>query len=101
MAKGNRIEVVLSDPCIELWFVLHFRDQWTHIERSQAKSDAKEFLKCGKSLTSEALNKLQERFDQARTRARGLDIWHEENESPPRPNPSSDMWRLIDRINEK
>ena len=71
MAKDNRIEVVLSNPCIELWFILHFRDQKARIERRQAKSDAKEFLKCGKSLTSEALNKLQERFDQARNPCSG------------------------------
>lgn len=101
MASDNDVEVVLSTPCIELWFVLHFRDQRAHLETKQAKSAARELLGCGEALTSEALRELQERFDEARSRARQLDAWHEANGSPPRSNPCSDVWRLIDRIQEQ
>lgn len=101
MAGDNDVEVVLSTPCIELWFVLHFRDQRAHLETKQAKSATRELLGCGEALTSEALRELQERFDEARSRARQLDAWHEANGSPPRSNPSSDVWRLIDRIDEQ
>jgi hypothetical protein len=101
MASDNGIEMVLSTPCIELWFVLHFMDQKAHLEARQAKSKSRKLLGCGESLTSEALRELQERFDEARSRARQLDDWHEANGSPPRSNPSSDVWRLIDRIDEQ
>ena len=101
MAGDNEIEVVLSTPCIELWFVLHFRDQRAHLEAKQAKSASGDLLRCGEALSSEALHELQDRFGEARSRARQLDSWHEANGSPPRSNPSSDIWRLIDRINEQ
>lgn len=101
MARDNEIEVVLSTPCIELWFVLHFRDQRAHLETKQAKSESRKVLRCDEALSSEALDELQDRFGEARRRARQLDGWHKANGSPPRSNPSSDVWRLIDRINEQ
>ena len=27
-ARDNGIEVAISNPCFELWALLHFRDQW-------------------------------------------------------------------------
>ena len=101
MAGDNKVEVALSTPCIELWFILHFKDQRAHLETRQAKSASRSLLKCGEALSSEALHELQERFEDARRRARQLDGWHEANGSPPRSNPSSDVWRLIDRISEQ
>lgn len=48
MARDNEIEVVLSTPCIELWFVLHFRDQRAHLETKQAKSASRKLLGAGR-----------------------------------------------------
>ena len=101
MASDNEVEVVLSTPCIELWFVLHFRDQRAHMDAKQAKSASRDLLRCREALSSEAVHELQERFGEARCRARQLDSWHKANGSPPRSNPSSDVWRLIDRISER
>ena len=101
MASDNEVEVVLSTPCIELWFVLHFRDQRAHMDAKQAKSASRDLLRCREALSSEAVHELQERFGEARRRARQLDSWHKANGSPPRSNPSSDVWRLIDRISEQ
>ncbi|MXZ30905.1 MAG: RloB domain-containing protein [Acidimicrobiia bacterium] len=101
MARDNEISAVLSTPCIELWFVLHFRNQRAHLETKQAKSASRKPLRCAEALSSEALRELHDRFGDARRRARQLDGWHEANGSPPRSNPSSDVWRLIDRINEQ
>ena len=45
-----------------------------------------------------AWNTLVEAFETARQRARALDECHAGNGSPPRSNPSTDVWRLVDRL---
>lgn len=98
MAQANEIRLAISSPCIELWFILHFEDQTAHIDRRQAQSKSAAFLHCRKNLSSEALAQLEERFEQAKERARALDRKHELDGSPPRENPSSNIWELVDRI---
>ena len=97
-AEANGINLAVSSPCIELWFVLHFDDQTAYIERQQAQSRARELLGCEKGLTNDALDTLAQRYDGARTRAIALDEKHTGDGSPPRSNPSSEVWKLVDRI---
>lgn len=97
-ALANGISVAMSNPCIELWFILHFQDQTAHIERSDAQAVSKELLKCDKVLDSAALSELVERFPEAKVRAVTLDNKHLGDDRVAGSNPSSGMWRLIDRI---
>ena len=97
-AAANGIGVVLSNPCIELWFVLHFADQAAHIERGDAQRLSRQLLGCDKVLTGPALAALSARYDDAKQRAQQLDVKHAGDGSPPRSNPSSNMWELVDRI---
>lgn len=97
-AAANGIGVALSNPCIELWFVLHFADQAAHLERDEAQSRSKELLGCEKTLTSRALAELDARFEDARARAVKLDEKHTGDGSPRQSNPSSNVWELVDRI---
>ena len=97
-AAGNGIGVILSNPCIELWFVLHFDDQTAHLERGEAQSRSRELLSCDKNLSPDALRKLAGRYADARIRAQKLAQKHRGDGSPPHANPSSNMWELIDRI---
>ncbi|MCY3926433.1 MAG: RloB family protein [bacterium] len=98
MAQANQIRLAVSNPCIELWFLLHFEDQNAYIDRSAAQSESKRRLQCGKNLSSEALARLEARFEDARRRAQNLDRKHELDGSPPRTNPSSNIWELVERI---
>jgi hypothetical protein len=98
MARDNGISLAVSNPCLELWFVLHFEDQTAHLERDAAQRQAAGFLGCGKVLTAEALTELESRHSAARTRAQALDAKHDGDGSPPRSNPSSGVWRLVDQI---
>lgn len=75
-ALANGIGVALSNPCIELWFILHFQDQTAHIERSNAQAVSKELLMCDKILDNAALEDLTERFPEAKVRAMALDAKH-------------------------
>lgn len=97
-AEANAINLAVSNPCIELWFVLHYQEQTAFIERHAAQSRARNLLGCEKGLSDEALEQLAERYDPARARAKALDDKHGGDGSPPRTNPSSEMWKLIDEI---
>jgi hypothetical protein len=97
-AEDNGIEVAISNPCIELWFCLHFEDQTAYIERDAAQRLAREKLLCGKALSPDALQALTERYPDAMARARRLDRKHAGDRSAQGANPSSSMWRLIEAI---
>lgn len=97
-AGANGIGVALSNPCIELWFLLHFRDQTAHLERDEAQSRSETLLGCEKILAPTALAELEARYEEARARARKLDEKHAGDASPRHSNPCSNLWELIDRI---
>jgi len=97
--RQSGINLAVSNPCFELWLVLHCQDQAASIHRSEIQRDAKKLnLIHGKSIPASAWKTLRDNHEDARRRARELDSMHEGNDSPPRSNPSSDVWRLVDRL---
>lgn len=98
LARRNEINVAASNPCIELWFILHHEEQTAHIERDTAQRRSAQLLGCGKSLTGVALTALDPRYGDAVRRAKQLDRKHAGDGSPPRSNPSTDMRCLAERI---
>jgi hypothetical protein len=100
LAASNGIGVAVTNPCIEAWFLLHFQDRRAAIDRGDAQRKSSDLLGRGKAPTPAALRDLADRYEEARRRARALDGKHALDGSPPRSNPSSGMWRLIDRIRE-
>jgi hypothetical protein len=97
-AVAHDIKLAVTSPCVELWFILHFEDQTAHIERQQAQSRARRHLSCDKALSDTALDLLGRHYEDARARAIVLDAKHAGDGSPPRSNPSSEVWKLVDRI---
>ncbi|UBU11992.1 RloB family protein [Nonomuraea gerenzanensis] len=98
LAAQHDIKIAVSNPCVELWFLLHFQDQTASLEGTAAQGLATRHLSCGKSLTPRALEQLVEHYGVAMERAEKLDSKHEGDGSPARSNPSSSVWRLIERI---
>ncbi|MGK2885892.1 MAG: RloB family protein [Rhodococcus sp. (in: high G+C Gram-positive bacteria)] len=82
-AAANGISVVLSNPCIELWFILHFADQAAHLERDEAQRRSRDLLGCDKALTAKALESLVDLHPAAMSRAQALDAKHRDDGSPP------------------
>lgn len=98
-AKQKRVRLAISNPCFELWLVLHFRDQTAHIDRHDAQRLAKRHgIMEGKAVSPEVFDQLENGYEDAKRRARMLDQKHEGDGSPPRSNPSTGMWRLVDSI---
>ena len=100
LASSNGIGVAVSNPCLELWFLLHFQDQTAFIGRDEAQRQAEAILHCAKVLTPAAVETLAERYSQAKERAVKLDEKHQGDGSPPGSNPSSSLWTLVDEIRE-
>ena len=100
-ARQSGIRVAVSNPCFELWLVLHARNQERHIDRHEVQRLANELrLADGKRIPDRAWDVLVESFGTARRRAQALDERHAGNGSPPRENPSTDVWRLVDRLRD-
>lgn len=100
LAARHGIYVAVSNPCFELWLVLHYQDQTASIDRHPVQRLAKAHLKCGKALSSSVLVELASRYDSAIRRAQYLDKMHDGNGSGTRANPSSEVWKLVERINK-
>jgi hypothetical protein len=100
LAESNSINIALSGPNIELWFLIHFQPQRAWIHRDDSKTRAYQFLGCGKALSLPALAMLTDdgRYLTARERAQSLEAMHQGDGSLPPWNPSSDVWKLIDAI---
>jgi hypothetical protein len=98
LAHSESIKPAISNPCIELWFLLHFADQTAYLTSQEATRLVKSQTGPGKSLTPDTLEVLGERFRIARDRARSLEAKHRSDGTPSPGNPSSAMWRLIDAI---
>lgn len=100
LAMRHGIHLAMSNPCIELWFLLHFEDQAAFIDRRDAQARAEKVLSCSKVLSRAALEALTDRYDEAKSRAVGLDEKHHGDGSPPGSNPSSGLWRIVDQVRD-
>ncbi len=94
-ARDNGINLAISNPCFELWVLLHFQDQRAHISRQKLRAACKTHLPgYEKELPTELLN---QRYDQATTRARDLDVWQQE-QGRECGNPSTGVYKLTEAI---
>jgi hypothetical protein len=99
LARANNINVALSSPCLELWFLIHFENQTAYLDRKEAQRRSKVALGCGKALTPAALDLLVANYGIAKSRAQALEAKHMGDETSLPWNPYSDIWKLIDVIN--
>jgi hypothetical protein len=96
LARAEDVEVALSNPCFELWLLLHFRD---HRSRVDGFRQALRHLLPHHPGYSKAADRFdfglyREGWRQAADRARRLAEPGEEYKE----NPSTGMWRLVRQI---
>ena len=98
-ASSHGISVAVSNPCFELWLVLHSQSFTKDVHRHAIQHIAKQHkLMDGKSIRDSAWTRLQTNYVLAKQRAVALDSQHQQNGNPPRSNPSSNVWYLVDKI---
>jgi len=73
-ARDNSIKVAVSNPCFELWAVLHFQDQRRHIERNEVQRLCRQYMPgYEKRLPCETLLRT---YHDAVQRCEELEHWH-------------------------
>lgn len=96
-ARDNGIQLAISNPCFELWILLHFRDQTAHVHRHEAQRACQEYLPdYQKDVPFDAL---RPHYEDAVARARALDH-RQETAGDAGGNPSTGVYRLTERIHE-
>lgn len=94
LAQKNGIDLAISNPCFELWELLHFQDQQGHIERQNARTALRRHLPgYDKSIDTASFSKLYEGYDAAVKRAKALDR-EATRHNDPRRNPTTGVYRL-------
>lgn len=96
-AKANKISLAISNPCFELWILLHFQDQRPHIERDRVQAACREHMP---GYDKEVpFNVVFPRYREAVGRAQALEHW-QETRGCVGENPSTGIHRLTERIME-
>ncbi len=95
-AERHQIGTAFSNPCFELWLVLHATDLRRHTERHavQAMSAGLGFT-VGKGLGPDAWPTLQANWEIAEERGVALDEMHHGNNSPIGSNPSTSIAQIV------
>lgn len=98
-ARDSGINIAISNPCFELWLVLHYQNQNRYIDRQEIQSLAKRLdITDGKGITPKAREHLSTTYSEAKRRAENLEKRHIGNGSKGWENPSSQVWRFVDGL---
>jgi len=97
MAQDNGIHLAVSNPCFELWLLLHYIDHESWLDNGTCRAIRhKQDGSQGKSLDSSAY---MQQLAEAIQRSKRLDMLHEHaGRKLPENNPSSGMYRLLEAI---
>lgn len=96
-ASTNDIKTAISNPCFELWLVLHKENYTAYTTSSKIQKRAETLgLVKGKKIAAAGWSCLSDNYETAKKRALALDKMHLQNGSSPGSNPSTDVWRLVD-----
>lgn len=99
MAKVNKISIALSNPCFELWVLLHYENcnAWTYSDDVQHRCSE---LRLVDEKHIQNPDELLKKYPSARRRAENLDAQHQRNGTIKEAdqNPSSGVYKLIDAI---
>jgi len=91
LRKIDKVVLLLSDPCFELWYLLHFHDQKTEISSDECIRKLSNHLKnYQKGILNDKLKcQLDKEQEKAITRSKALEQCK---------NPSTDIFQLIEEL---
>lgn len=94
-ASANGVRLAISNPCFELWLLLHFQDQRAHIERHHVKSTCRNYIPGYEKRVP--FDRVFPNYLSAVQRATDLNDW-QENRGCGGENPSTGVHELTERI---
>lgn len=96
-ARDNGIALAVSNPCFELWALLHFQNQTAYLERDEARRRLQEHVPgYDKALPFKRLHPM---YSEAVKRAQNLDRLRKKAQDPGG-NPSTGVYQLTEIIRE-
>ena len=98
-ASSRDINVAVSNPCFELWLVLHYQAVTGTVDRHVIQRTADKLkLVDDKRIREVTLSRLQRDYAVARQHAKALRVGHQHNGNHETSNPSTAVWELVDEI---
>jgi hypothetical protein len=96
-ARKGGVKLAISNPCFELWLILHFQDQSSSLNNEQACKLRSKFDRSpNKGINPRMYERYMDNIGEAARRAKALDKRHEQDDTAfPHNNPSSGMYRLL------
>lgn len=96
-AARSNVQLAVSNPCFELWLLLHFSDQAAHLSARQARDRLRKHIPgYGKHIR---FDDVSAGYADAVRRAQALEVRHAAAGAHGA-NPSTDVHRLTERIRE-
>lgn len=99
MAQDNGVKVALSNPCFELWGLLHYQEQTAFIHRHALQKALAEVMKGYHHEKNASFNykEMSPGYSNAVKRAKAGEV-RKEADGDPRGNPSTSVHRLTESI---
>ena len=100
LARGNDIPVVISNPCFELWGILHYQEQHAPLDRHQCQRKLGELCPDYKSGAGKVFGNrdvIEQHYPAAVDRAK-VSVQRRDEEGTPEGNPSTTVHRLTEFI---
>ena len=94
-AQAHAIDLAVSNPCFELWFLLHFQSQTAHLERQRVQRICREYMPGYEK--APPCDVLRPHQTAAMERAAQLENWQEQRDNAGA-NPSTGVHRLVREI---
>ncbi|MCD6229316.1 MAG: RloB domain-containing protein [Candidatus Diapherotrites archaeon] len=99
-AESKHIQIALSNPCFELWFILHYDKTQSKISRQEAIQKLKKFINDYKK--NKNINDcLEDKQTTAIENAKFLNQMHKKENTPlnsTESNPSTQVFKLVEFI---
>jgi hypothetical protein len=94
LATSNNINLAVSNPCFELWLILHFQDHYGFVHTGPLQKLSRSLDgRSGKRIEASIYMPLRKK---AARRAKNLDMRHDRDDTPfPHDNPSSGMYKFL------
>lgn len=99
MARSAGVNVAISNPCFDLWALLHFHYQDAHIHRHKVQKALTQVMPNYDGNKSKIFDYelMHSRYEVAKRNAEGL-LKRRKEEGTPAGNPSTDVFHLLDII---
>ncbi len=98
-AEDNGFKIAFSNPCFELWILLHYEDQRAEIDRHACQRQAREYIPEYEKGMKGVFNIIKKHQNDALKRAPNLRDENNKNDKKETDNPSTTVDKLIVYLN--